>query len=75
MSASVPESLLTPKEVSAVYRVDPRTVLRWAKAGRIKSVDTPGGRLKRFRASDVEALLAAPDEPQNEPEPVRCSRT
>ena len=62
---SVPEALLTPKEVAAVYRVEPRTVQRWAKSGLIESVPTPGGRLKRFRASDVEALLNSPT-PQNE---------
>lgn len=59
--SSVSEPLLTPKQVAALFQVDPRTVQRWAKAGRIKSVPTPGGRLKRFRASDVEALLSAPD--------------
>ena len=27
------ETLLTPAEVAALFRVDPKTVTRWAKAG------------------------------------------
>lgn len=54
---TVPEPLLTVKEVASVYRVDPRTIQRWAKSGLLKAVPTPGGRLRRFRAVDVEALL------------------
>lgn len=70
---SVPEPLLTVKEVASVYRVEPRTIQRWAKTGRLKAVPTPGGRLKRFRAADVEALLNDPA--QNENEPARCATT
>jgi hypothetical protein len=29
------ESLLTPAEVAAMFRVDPKTVTRWAKAGKL----------------------------------------
>ncbi|MER7212417.1 helix-turn-helix domain-containing protein [Streptosporangium sp. NPDC000239] len=54
---TVPEPLLTVKEVAAVYRVAPRTIQRWAKTGALKAVPTPGGRLQRFRAADVEGLL------------------
>jgi excisionase family DNA binding protein len=50
------ERLLTPGEVAAVFRVDPKTVTRWAAAGRIRSVRTPGGH-RRFRESAVRALL------------------
>jgi excisionase family DNA binding protein len=52
------DQLLTPADVAAVFRVDPRTVTRWAIAGRIQSVRTPGGH-RRFRRSSVLALLAA----------------
>lgn len=48
--------LLTPGEVARMFRVDPKTVTRWAKAGRIRSIRTPGGH-RRFRASDVHAML------------------
>ena len=51
-----PERLLTPREVAALFRVDPKTVTRWAKAGKLASVRTLGGH-RRYRAADVEALL------------------
>jgi excisionase family DNA binding protein len=50
------ERLLTPAEVAALVFVDPKTVSRWASAGKIASTRTPGGH-RRFRHSDVEALL------------------
>jgi len=53
----VGERLLTPGEVAALFRVDPKTVTRWATAGRIGSIRTPGGH-RRFRESEVKALLA-----------------
>ncbi len=52
------ERLLTPGEVAALFRVDPKTVTRWASAGRIGSIRTPGGH-RRFRETEVRALLAA----------------
>jgi excisionase family DNA binding protein len=70
---SVPEPLLTAKEVATVFRVDPRTVQRWAKNGDLEAVPTPGGRLKRFRVADVEALLNGPA--HNEDGPARCITT
>jgi excisionase family DNA binding protein len=51
------ERLLTPGEVASLFRVDPKTVTRWAAAGRISSIRTPGGH-RRFRESEVHALLA-----------------
>lgn len=50
------ERLLTPGEVAAKFRVDPKTVSRWAAGGRIGSIRTPGGH-RRFRESEVRALL------------------
>jgi excisionase family DNA binding protein len=50
------ERLLTPGEVAALFRVDPKTVTRWAASGRISSIRTPGGH-RRFRESEVHALL------------------
>jgi excisionase family DNA binding protein len=52
------ERLLTPGEVAALFRVDPKTVTRWAASGRISSIRTPGGH-RRFRESEVRALLGA----------------
>jgi excisionase family DNA binding protein len=51
------DRLLTPGEVATLFRVDPKTVTRWAAAGRIGSIRTPGGH-RRFRESEVRALLA-----------------
>ena len=53
---STSERLLTPGEVAALFRVDPKTVTRWAASGRISSIRTPGGH-RRFRESEVRALL------------------
>ncbi|MFS3129793.1 BldC family transcriptional regulator [Nocardioides sp. Bht2] len=50
------EKLLTPAEVAALFRVDPKTVTRWAKAGRIHSIKTLGGH-RRFREEEILALL------------------
>lgn len=50
------DRLLTPGEVGALFRVDPKTVTRWAGAGRIGSIRTPGGH-RRFRESEVLELL------------------
>jgi len=54
------ERLLTPVEVAALFRVDPKTVTRWAASGRIASIRTPGGH-RRFEAGSVHALLASAD--------------
>lgn len=51
--------LLKPAEVADMFRVDPKTVSRWAQAGRISSVRTPGGH-RRFREAEVLALLEEP---------------
>lgn len=50
-------NLMTPAEVAAEWRVDPKTVTRWAAAGRIGSIRTPGGH-RRYRRAEVEALLS-----------------
>jgi excisionase family DNA binding protein len=58
------ERLLTPGEVATLFRVDPKTVTRWAASGRISSIRTPGGH-RRFREAEVRELLegneTAPD--------------
>ncbi|MBK9739205.1 MAG: helix-turn-helix domain-containing protein [Actinobacteria bacterium] len=58
MSAHSPEAehLLTPAEVAALFRVDPKTVTRWAKAGKLTSIRTLGGH-RRYRSAEVHALL------------------
>jgi excisionase family DNA binding protein len=56
LSMGQQEKLLTPAEVAALFRVDPKTVSRWAKAGKLTSIKTLGGH-RRYRESDVAALL------------------
>ncbi len=50
------EKLLTPAEVAAMFRVDPKTVTRWAKAGKLSSIRTLGGH-RRYRESEIRRLL------------------
>lgn len=50
------DPLLTPGEVAVLFRVDPKTVVRWANAGKLSSIRTPGGH-RRFKTSEVKALL------------------
>lgn|SRR5512146_565263 len=63
------EPLLTPQEVATMFRVDPKTVTRWAKQGRLTSIRTLGGH-RRYRETEVRALLVGvPEEP---PDPTRA---
>jgi len=48
--------LLAPGEVALMFRVDPRTVTRWANDGRLGCIRTLGGH-RRFLESEVTALL------------------
>lgn len=48
--------LLTPGEVAVMFRVNPKTVTRWARAGKISAVRTLGGH-RRFRASEIRGVL------------------
>ncbi len=50
------ERLLTPAEVAAMFRVDPKTVTRWAKAGKLSSIRTLGGH-RRYRESEIRSLI------------------
>ena len=52
------ERLLTPAEVASLFRVDPKTVTRWAKAGKLTSIRTLGGH-RRYKESEVRQLLKA----------------
>jgi excisionase family DNA binding protein len=50
------DDLLTSAEVASLFGVDRRTVVLWAKRGRIPALRTPGGQ-HRFRADDIRGLL------------------
>ena len=60
------ERLLTPHQVAEMFRVDPKTVTRWASNGWIGSIRTPGGH-RRFRESEITALLAERTKPAASP--------
>lgn len=51
-------NLMTPAEVAAVFAVDPKTTIRWAKAGKLTTIRTPGGH-RRFLRSEVQEQLDA----------------
>lgn len=48
--------LLTPGEVATIYGVDPKTVVRWIIAGKVRGFKTPGGQY-RIRLADLQAFL------------------
>ena len=48
---------LKPGEVAAVFSVSPKTVSRWAQAGKLPFVTTLGGH-RRFPESAVRRLAA-----------------
>jgi excisionase family DNA binding protein len=50
------EALLSPAEVAQLFRVDPKTVTRWANNGKLTSLRTLGGH-RRYRESEVRNLL------------------
>lgn len=50
-------TLLTPGEVAVLFRVDSKTVSRWAKEGKIPCIRTLGGH-RRFRQEDVDRLMS-----------------
>ena len=56
MEAHDDDTLLTPSEVAAMFRVNPKTVTRWARAGKISAISTLGGH-RRFRASEIRQFL------------------
>ena len=56
-----PEELLTPSEVAAMFRVNPKTVTRWARSGKISAIRTLGGH-RRFRAAEIRKFLEQVEE-------------
>jgi excisionase family DNA binding protein len=58
--------LLTPAEVADIFRVDPKTISRWAKSGHLSVLRTAGGH-RRFPAKAVEQLLRDDDGERRRP--------
>ncbi len=65
--------LLTPSEVAEVFRVDPKTVTKWAESGKLSCIRTMGGH-RRYKTAEIRALLvpAVPPEPPSERPAVNC---
>ncbi len=51
------DELLTPGGVAALLYVDPKTVTRWARSGKLAFIRTPGGH-RRYLRSEVLAIRA-----------------
>lgn len=52
----VDDRLLLPREVAQLFRVDPKTVTRWAKEGKMTSIRTAGGH-RRYLKREIDAML------------------
>jgi excisionase family DNA binding protein len=59
MSRHQPETepLLKPGEVAIMFRVEPRTVTRWAKTGKLTYFRTLGGH-RRYSEAEIRGLLS-----------------
>jgi excisionase family DNA binding protein len=53
-------TLMTSAEVARIFRVDPKTVNRWARAGKLRAITTPTGRWL-FRSEQIAELLRDAD--------------
>ena len=58
MRTPLSEPLLTPGEVAVMFRVDPKTVTRWARDGKLTSIRTLGGH-RRYREAEIRTRLTA----------------
>ena len=62
-----PEALLTPSEVAQLFRVNPKTVTRWARAGKLTAIRTLGAWMQvgdeRFDTDDIRRLYESSDYP------------
>jgi excisionase family DNA binding protein len=57
------DRLLTPSEVAEMFRVNPKTVTRWARTGRLQAIKTIGGH-RRYRLSEVRKAVEAANQPE-----------
>lgn len=50
------DELLTATQVGVMFRVDPKTINRWAKAGKLPFTRTPGGQ-RRYWRKVMQAII------------------
>ena len=60
MTAS--DALMTPSEVARLFRVDAKTVSRWAQEGKLPCIRTLGGH-RRYPREEIMRLLQGRSEP------------
>ena len=53
------DELMTPSEVARLFRVDAKTVSRWAQEGKLPFIRTLGGH-RRYPRDEVIRLLDGP---------------
>ena len=63
-ASAPPDDLLSPAQAAALIGVSVDSIRRYANAGSLPSQRTPGNQ-RRFRRSDVDALLA-PSQPNRD---------
>lgn len=57
-------TLLTSPEVADIFCVSQKTVITWARMGKIPALKTPGERGHwRFREDDIRAMVGGPVKP------------
>lgn len=52
----------TPGEVATLFKVDPRSVRRWAVQGKLSFFSTPGG-ARRYHADEIDRMIANGEHP------------
>ena len=53
---AVPRKLVSAAEVASTFNVHPKTVARWAQAGKISHVRTLGGH-RRYDANEIDKII------------------
>ncbi|MXQ65066.1 helix-turn-helix domain-containing protein [Actinomadura rayongensis] len=68
-------TLYTPAEVANFFRVDPKTVTRWARSGTLNPVTLPSGH-RRYHAEEIHELLQGKSAtaPENDVDPAEEPR-
>jgi hypothetical protein len=67
-------TLYTPAEVAMFFRVDPKTVTRWARTGTLHPITLPSGH-RRYHADEIHILLQTGEaSAEAEPEPTPRAR-
>ena len=50
------DRLMRPAEVAVLFGVNPKTITRWARIGKLPSIRTRGGH-RRFASEDILRIL------------------